>query len=130
MGGVAHFEIQVDDVERAKAFYGDVFGWTYAKFPGGDFEYWLINVGDQTQGGGILPRNAPASPAGTCPTAFVCTMNVDSVDQSVQKALNAGGTLARPKNHIPGMGWVAYLLDPDGNQFGVFQADMSAQQNG
>jgi predicted enzyme related to lactoylglutathione lyase len=51
-------------------------------------------------------------------------MLVESVDQSVEAVQRAGGTLAHAKDYIPGMGWSAYLLDPDGNQFGVFQAEM------
>lgn len=29
MGRIVHFEIHVDDMERDKKFYGDVFGWTF-----------------------------------------------------------------------------------------------------
>jgi hypothetical protein len=127
MGGVVFFEIHADDIERAKTFYGALFGWTYERFPSPDMEYWLVITGDPVQGGGILKRNAPAAPAGSSPSAFVCTMMVESVDASVAAATSAGAVLALDKNHIPGMGWVAYLLDPEGNLFGVFQPEPTAQ---
>ncbi len=32
MGRIIHFEIHVDDIERAKKFYGEVFAWTFEDF--------------------------------------------------------------------------------------------------
>ena len=40
---------------------------------------------------------------------------------------SAGGTLAHPKNAIPGVGWQAYFKDPEGNVFGVHQPDHNAK---
>ena len=127
MGGVAHFEIHVDDTARARAFYGAVFGWTFSEFPGMETEYWLIDVGDQTQGGAILKRDAAVAPMGSSPRAFVCTIGVDSVNSAVDKVVKAGGQVAVPKMGIDQMGWVAYLLDTEGNTFGVFEMDPNAK---
>jgi uncharacterized protein len=41
MSSIVWFEIPADDVERAKAFYGALFGWKIEKFPG-QMEYWHI----------------------------------------------------------------------------------------
>lgn len=127
MGGVAHFEIHVDDTERAKQFYGTLFGWTFDQYPDMEMEYWLIDVGDKNQGGAIMKRNAPAAPMGSSPSSFVCTIGVDSVDAAVETAVKAGGQIAAPKMGINGMGWAAYLLDTEGNGFGVFETDPNAQ---
>ncbi|MFN8379155.1 MAG: VOC family protein [Anaerolineae bacterium] len=127
MGGVVHFEIHVDDTARARAFYGTMFGWKFSQYPGMEMEYWLIDIGDKSQGGAIMKRNAPPAPMGSSPSSFVCTMGVESVDAAVDTALKAGGQLAVPKMGIDGMGWVAYLLDTDGNTFGVFQEDANAK---
>jgi predicted enzyme related to lactoylglutathione lyase len=127
MGGVAHFEIHVDDTARAKKFYGDVFGWTFSQFPGMEMEYWLIDLGDKSQGGAIMKRSAPAAPMGSSPSSFVCTMGVDSVNAAVDAAAKAGGQVAVPKMGIDGMGWVAYLLDTEGNILGVFEVDPTAK---
>jgi len=51
MGRVVHFEIHVDDIERAKAFYGSVFGWTFqdwTAFTGSP--YWGALTGMAWQG--------------------------------------------------------------------------------
>lgn len=127
MGGIAHFEIHVDDTERAKAFYGAMFGWTFIQASEVSMEYWLIDVGDQSQGGGILKRSGPLAPMGSSPSSFVCTIGVESVDASMAAAVKAGGQVAVPKMGIGGMGWVAYLLDTEGNIFGIFEADPSAE---
>ncbi|HEX2787098.1 MAG TPA: VOC family protein [Ignavibacteria bacterium] len=37
MGRVVHFEIHVDDVNRASKFYSDIFGWEFNKWEGGDY---------------------------------------------------------------------------------------------
>lgn len=37
MGKVVHFEIPADDVERAKKFYGSIFGWEADDVPGMDY---------------------------------------------------------------------------------------------
>jgi len=126
MGGVVHFEIYANDTARARAFYGAVFGWTFNQAPGMGFEYWLIDVGEPSQGGAILRRDKPAAPAGSSPSTFVCTMGVESVNAAIERVVKAGGQVLQGKMGIEGMGWAAYLLDTEGNSFGVFETDPNA----
>jgi predicted enzyme related to lactoylglutathione lyase len=126
-GGVVHFEIHVDDIERAKAFYATVFGWEFQRFGDSEPEYWLIETDDQNQGGGILKRNASLAPIGSSPNSFVCTMAVDSVDDTYAAALKAGGHEAMAPTDLPGMGRNAYLIDTEGNIFGLFQGFSAGQ---
>jgi predicted enzyme related to lactoylglutathione lyase len=56
----------------------------------------------------------------------IVTMDVDSVDETVAKVEAAGGTVALPKHTIPGVGYQAYCMDPDGTIFGVHQRDDTA----
>ena len=44
----------------------------------------------------------------------------------VSQALDLGATLALPKMPIPGMGWLAYIKDPDGNLLGLMEPDEKA----
>jgi predicted enzyme related to lactoylglutathione lyase len=60
-------------------------------------------------------------------TSFVCTVQVPSVDDYFAKAQKLGGTVALPKMPIPGVGWIAYCKDPDGNIFGLHQPDPNAK---
>lgn len=130
MTRVVHFEIQADDVERAKTFYGTVFEWGFedwGKFTGST--YWGIVTGPEDQpgiNGGLLQRPAPA-PAGQQGTnAFVCTIGVTDYDATEKRILDAGGQVALPKMALPGMAWQGYYLDPEGNTFGIHQPDPNA----
>ena len=121
MPRVVHFEIPADDLGRAQRFYGDVFGWQFQKWDG-PMEYVLATTGKDGRGidGGLLRRQAPG--AGT-----VNTIDVPSVDEYVSRIEAKGGKVAVPKMSIPGVGWLAYALDTEGNMFGIMQADEKAR---
>jgi uncharacterized protein len=70
--------------------------------------------------GGLMRRQHPG--AGT-----VNTVDVPSVDEYVSRIEARGGRVAVPKSAIPGVGWLAYCQDPEGNVFGIMQADESAR---
>ncbi len=131
MSRVVHFEIQADDVERAKSFYGAVFDWTFqdwAQVTGSP--YWGIITGPDDQmgiNGGLLqrPAAAPAAEQGT--NAFVCTIGVGDYDEAERRILEAGGRVALPKMALTGMAWQGYYLDPEGNTFGIHQPDPDAR---
>lgn len=129
MSRVVHFEIQADDIERAKAFYAAAFDWTfedYSQFTGST--YWGIVTGPEDQmgiNGGLLARPAPVSPGGGS-NSFVCTMGVGDYDETEQRILAAGGQVAMAKSALPGMAWQGYYLDTEGNTFGIHQPDPEA----
>lgn len=124
-----HFEIQAADPARAIAFYEAVFSWSFHKWDG-PMPYWMVTTGpDGTPGinGGLHPRMGPAPTEGQAVIAFVCTVGVDSVDDYVAKVEQAGGKICVPKMPIPGIGWLAYGNDTEGNIFGMMQEDPSAK---
>lgn len=113
-----HFEIPVDDPEKGQAFWSGVFGWQFSKWSGGD--YWMISTGEGPGiDGGMMVRRDPAQPV-------VNTLDVPSVDEYCAKVESAGGLVVVPKMAIPGIGWLAYFKDPDGNIFGLMENDPSA----
>lgn len=130
MSRVVHFEIQADDIERARTFYAAVFGWEfqdYGHFSGSP--YWGILTGPEDQpgiNGGLLPRPTERPPGGQGTNAFVCTVGVDDYDETERRILDAGGQVAMPKTALVGMAWQGYYVDPEGNTFGVHQPDPSA----
>mgnify|MGYP001568184675 CR=1 FL=1 len=136
MNRVVHFEIYAQDLERAMKFYGDVFGWTYQKWDIAGKPYWgvLTAPSGSTElgiNGGLLKR--PMSVESTEPIkseviiAFVCTVQVENIDEIIKKIETAGGTLALAKQAIPGMAWQAYYKDTEGNIFGIHQPDVNAK---
>lgn len=119
---VIHFEINVDQPERAIRFYTDVFGWKIHKWEGPE-DYWLVITGEGDQPGidGALMRRMSPS-AGT-----INTINVPSVDDFAAKITENGGKVVTPKMAIPGVGYFAYCQDTEGNLFGIIQEDKMAK---
>ncbi len=125
MDDVQYFEIQADEPAIAVRFYAAVFGWKCTQQPSMPIEYWHI----ETEGihGAILKRPAslPAPRTGT--NAYVCSMAVTDFDTVAQRILANRGTVAMPKFAVPGRRWQGYFIDPQGNTFGIFQADTGAR---
>jgi predicted enzyme related to lactoylglutathione lyase len=122
MSRVIHFEIPASEPERLASFYKNVFGWKIERWPG-PVEYWLVNTGAEGQpgiNGGLTRRQDPV-------VSTTNTIGVAAVDRAVTSVENAGGKLIMPKTAIPTVGYFAYLQDPEGNVFGVMQADKDAQ---
>jgi predicted enzyme related to lactoylglutathione lyase len=127
MPRVVHFEIHASDPQRAVTFYEKVFGWSFQKWEG-PMEYWLIVTGpDDKPGinGGLLRRRGEID--GQAVVAYVCTVDVDDIDKSTATVEENGGSIALPKMPIPGMGWLVYCKDTEGNIFGMMQGDPNAK---
>ncbi|MDF1503072.1 VOC family protein [Roseisolibacter sp. H3M3-2] len=123
-----HFEIHATRAEALVDFYGRLFGWTFEPW-GPPGTYWLIRTGDAgTPGidGGLVARRGAAPTDGQAVNAFVCTVDVDDVAQSLARVAALGGSVAHPRMPIPGVGWLGYGKDPDGNLFGMMQNDPAA----
>jgi predicted enzyme related to lactoylglutathione lyase len=127
---VAHFEIYADDLDQLAQFYTTLFDWSVEPAPGMDYSF-IKTVDSDDQGvptppgginGGMLKR-----PAGYPVNAWVNYVNVESVDQSVERAQTLGARLTLGKTPVPGMGWFAMLTDPQGNSFAVWQQDPNAK---
>lgn len=126
MSRVTHFEIHASDPERAVNFYQTVLGWQFHKWEG-PMPYWLITTGPDDQpgiNGGLTQRRGEID--GQAVIAYVCTVSVDDVDSSANSATANGGQIALPKMAIPGVGWLVYCKDTEGNIFGMMQADANA----
>jgi uncharacterized protein len=124
-----HFEIQAADPGRAIAFYTALFGWTFSKWDG-PADYWLIKTGEAgTPGidGGLLPRKGPPPVAMQAVIGYVCTVGVDNLDATLKHVGELGTMVVVPKMPIPGIGWLAYANDTEGNIFGMMQPDSAAK---
>jgi uncharacterized protein len=132
MNRVIHFEIHATNSEKLAAFYRDVFGWDIRRWDNPDVDYWMVMTapeGSKEPGidGGIVRRQGPSPKGGEPVSSFVCTIHVPSVDEYIKKIESFGGTLALPKMPIPGMAWLAYCKDIDGNLFGLYEDDTNAR---
>lgn len=140
MNRVVHFEIHASDVERAAKFYQDLFGWEIKKWElpdgTGDMNYWMVMTDPQKKSadakfpgidGGMVIRKGPAPTPASPANAFVCTIDVESVDDYMVKVEAAGGKVVVPKMPIPTMGWLCYCVDTELNIFGLMSLDPNAK---
>jgi predicted enzyme related to lactoylglutathione lyase len=126
MGKVVHFEIPADDLERAKSFYGKVFGWKIDTWPmpgGGDYTGLTTTAVDETTmtptepgaiNGGMLQRDE------TTPSPVI-TIDVEDIAAALAEIEAAGGTTVTPRTAIPNMGAFGYFKDSEGNVMGLWE---------
>lgn len=131
MGRIIHFEIHVDDMERAKNFYQSVFEWSfedYSEYAGMPY-FGAITGDDQYPGinGALMQRQSPSPVEGQSVNSAVCTLGVSNYDETESKILANGGKVAMPKYALPGMAWQGYFLDTEKNIFGLHQPDPEAK---
>jgi predicted enzyme related to lactoylglutathione lyase len=121
-GQVVHFEIPADDVERARGFYREAFGWQLAPVP--DMDYTMVTTtpsgpeGMPTEpgaiNGGMLARQGPVKG----PTI---TVDVDDMDAALKKVQQLGAKTVTGRQAVGDMGFSAYFEDTEGNVIGLWQ---------
>lgn len=120
MPRIVHIEIPSADPDKAAEFYKNVFDWETTKWDG-PMDYWMVTTGpDETPGiNGAFMKAEDSS-------RLSYVLDVDDVDTYIEKVQQHGGTIVMPKDPVPGIGWVAYFEDLDGNLFGIMQVDPNA----
>lgn len=132
MNRPVHFDIHADDPERAIRFYEEVFGWKFTKWEAGgeEMEYWLAMTGDKSEpgiDGGLTKRMVPVTNDDII--AYVCTMEVENLDEMTDKVKAFGGKITQPKMEVMKVGWMAMCKDTEGNTFGMIQMMPGAMSN-
>jgi uncharacterized protein len=121
-GRVVHFEIPYDDGERARKFYAEAFDWELQEMPG--MEYTLVTSGPSGErgpteagyiNGGMLAREESAAPGP------VVVVDVPDIDAALERIGSLGGSTVVPKQPVGGMGFTAYVKDPEGNVLGLWE---------
>jgi predicted enzyme related to lactoylglutathione lyase len=111
---VAHFDIPADDVERARRFYEQVFGWRFEAW--GPPDYYLIQTGTPEQPGihgSVSRRLKPAAEGGR--VGFECTISVSDLAAIRAALLANGGTIVHDEYEIVGVGRLIRFRDSEGN---------------
>lgn len=114
------FGINADDVPRARAFYQNVFGWTFE--PWGPPNFYLIETGGDPAPpvGGLIHERRELLP-GVRTVGFECTISVTDVDATIRAIEQNGGKIVVPKFHIPTVGTGCYFQDTEGNVAAIMQ---------
>lgn len=133
---VVHFEIHASEPQKLIDFYSDLLGWRFEQYGGGEQPYWVIDTGEGAIGnaagqaglginGGLTPRQGPRPEVGAPVNGCNVVVGVDDVDGLMRRGVELGGTEALPAADWPGIGRGGYLLDPDGNVFGLISPVLS-----
>jgi predicted enzyme related to lactoylglutathione lyase len=123
---VIHFEIQADDIERAKNFYEKTLGWKISKFESTDqdmpMDYWMVETGEGPGiSGGMYQRPKEADKKYFL---YDCTVQVENLDKAMEAVRANGGEITMEKSEIKDVGWFASAKDTEGNKFGLMQPTM------
>lgn len=106
---VIHAEIRSEDPDATRAFFGDLFGWTYSDgaFPG----YTFVETGD-----GAIPTAIGPLQGGSDTALFFVA--VDDVEATLERARELGGRVVQPAQQVPGVTF-GVLADAQGHLVGV-----------
>ena len=111
-------ELFADNVEAEKAFYRDVFGWTYESYGSGKDAYTLVKVNGRPIAGIVhfaKPHDAERS------ARWLPLMSVPAPVRAAEQAAASGGKVLVAPKELPGRGEAAVLADPEGAIFGVIR---------
>ena len=123
MAGIVHFEIPADDQGRATDFYRETFQWTINAMPEMDYNVVVTTPSDEQTG---MPKSPGAINGGLFAregelTTPIITVDVEDIDATLAQVEKLGGSVVKPKDAIPGMGFYAYFKDTEGNVLGLWQ---------
>jgi predicted enzyme related to lactoylglutathione lyase len=105
------------DPKQAQDFYTRLFGWGTEVYKPGEVDYAMISSGGANHGGfGKAMEGAP-------PPHWLSHVQVDDVDDTVEKAKNAGGRLAAGPFEMGEIGRMAIIVDPQGAYISVYQPE-------
>ena len=126
---IVHFEIPADNVEELRKFYSSLFDWKIIHSPVEGMDYWIIHTvptDDKgmpqrpgVNGGMFLKRSEQK---GLNPVNYI---TVEDIDEYMEKVTNLDGKVLMPKQKVPTVGYITLAIDPEGNQFGLLQPEMT-----
>jgi uncharacterized protein YndB with AHSA1/START domain/predicted enzyme related to lactoylglutathione lyase len=124
MNSVIHFEIPASDLNRARSFYRDFFGWDIVDIPGMEQTYSVVRtapVDEQNMlkkpgaiNGGIAIKSADRD-------CTVLVIDVPSIDDYLDKLTKAGSKVIQTRQDVMGMGLYARVTDSEGNIIGLWE---------
>ena len=122
MDKVVHFEIPVEDMKRAEAFYQSVFDLQIQSIP--EIKYTIVRTAATDDkfmlkepgaiNGGMMHRTSEVKNP-------VITINVKDINEKCEHVKQHGGTIVKEPFPIAEMGIAAYFQDTEGNVLGLWQ---------
>ncbi|MEL4358942.1 MULTISPECIES: VOC family protein [unclassified Luteococcus] len=122
-GSPTWMDLGTHDVEGAKAFYTQLFGWDFLD-QGPDFGgYLMIKQGDGFVGGAMSSLMTPEGPAEEpqYPTSWTIYLRVEDIDAALAKVEPNGGQVMVPAMQVGESGKMAVVVDAAGAVVGMWQ---------
>lgn len=112
----AWFDLMTSDADAARAFYGELFGWTF-DVQGPEYGHYAVAMKDNEVAAGLgqLPPDAGFPPSWTVYFA------VESADAAAESASAHGGQVLMAPMDVGTQGRMAIIVDKTGAVFGVWQ---------
>jgi predicted enzyme related to lactoylglutathione lyase len=117
-GDWCHIDVPTRDRERAKRFYGEVFGWRLDDYPGTGYTGVTTSEDGILSGLGSLATEAGQHSETGGPVPYIRPGDFDATLAAIERA---GGAVLIPKTDVRGYGWFAHFRDPEGNVIGLWQ---------
>jgi len=111
-----HVELNTQDLDKSKAFYGQLFNWKLEDMPMPMGTYTVIKP-ESGVGGGMMKHPMPGAPS-----MWLAYVSVDDIHASTAKAKSLGANVIVNVQEIPNVGWFSIFLDPTGAALALFQA--------
>jgi uncharacterized protein len=114
---VGWFEIYVQDMKRAKAFYEGVFGVKLQQLPSPELEYWMFPMEQEGKGSAGALCRMEGFPSGRNSVLVYFTCEDCAVEEARVKKL--GGKVEKSKQSIGEYGFISLVYDTEGNMVGL-----------
>ncbi|MCC6904384.1 MAG: VOC family protein [Anaerolineae bacterium] len=110
---IVHFDLVAKDRDALAQFYQQLFGWQYTHHE--ELKYTMLRTGGGLDGGiaGLSDQSS----------GQVFYISTDDIDAALRKVIEHGGTVAHPREDVPGVGELAYFRDPTGNTVGFWRGE-------
>jgi hypothetical protein len=116
-GTVSWFDLMTPDLERARKFYGGLFGWSFEIGPAETHFYTMCRIdGRNAAGMGQQPESAPY------PSAWNCYFQSESADADAARVQENGGEVVMGPMNVMEEGRLAFCMDPTGAAFGLWES--------
>lgn len=114
---VGWFEIYVQDMNRAKAFYEAVFSCRLERMENPDIEMWAFPAQPENPGSPGALVKMEGFPSGGNSTIVYFTVADCAIE--AKRAAAGGGKIFKDKFSIGQYGFIALLIDTEGNMIGL-----------
>lgn len=117
-------DVTVENPTELKEFYKDVFGWSEfaVGMKDGDEEYndFAMMIDEETPAGGVCTKRGQNK---EIPSQWIMYINVENIDESLEKCLQLGGKLIHENRKKDGSLHYVIVSDPKGHVFGMGRFD-------